>query len=436
MVDTWQSRLAHRLPFYYGWMVFGAAVGVAYSARPLMAVATLSIFVVPMTQEFGWSRGLFSGAVSAGGLVAVAISPLAGRVIDRYGGGVVVASASAISGICAVGLSLISQPWAFYGLYVPARAVFAGPLELGTSTAVSNWFIRRRSLALALLLVGQGTGLALMPLVAQLLIGGWGWRAAWASLGIFTLSVGILPPVLLMVRRPEDIGLEADPVPEHKPSIQGKLASTTGNRPAGAATEPNLTVGEALHTRAFWVLTLFSIAGFVVQAGVSLHQVPHLIQQGVGGPAAAFSASVFALSQTVGGVIWATLARRVPLRLLLSLTGLTAAAGALGIGATSSLPGGVLWALALGTGVGGLHMLLRLIYADYYGRRNLGSIRGLTIGAQIGGQVIGPVTAGFMFDLTGGYQLPFRAFAIALSLAAVLVLAATPPRKALEEPFK
>jgi hypothetical protein len=191
MVDTWQSRLAHRLPFYYGWMVFGAAVGVAYSARPLMAVATLSIFVVPMTQEFGWSRGLFSGAVSAGGLVAVAISPLAGRVIDRYGGGVVVASASAISGICAVGLSLISQPWAFYGLYVPARAVFAGPLELGTSTAVSNWFIRRRSLALALLLVGQGTGLALMPLVAQLLIGGWGWRAAWASLGIFTLSVGI-----------------------------------------------------------------------------------------------------------------------------------------------------------------------------------------------------------------------------------------------------
>jgi MFS family permease len=104
----------------------------------------------------------------------------------------------------------------------------------------------------------------------------------------------------------------------------------------------------------------------------------------------------------------------------------------MGIGASSSLSGGVLWALALGAGVGGLHLLLRLIYADYYGRQNLGSIRGLTIGAQIGGQVIGPVTAGFMFDMTGGYQLPFRAFAIVLSLAAVLVLAATPPRQVRE----
>jgi OFA family oxalate/formate antiporter-like MFS transporter len=422
--------LAQRLPFYFGWVVFSAAVGVAYSARPLMSVATLSIFVVPMTEEFDWSRGLFSGAVSAGGLVAVAISPLAGRIIDRYGGGMVVGSASAISGVCAIGLSLVSQSWAFYSLYVPGRAVFAGPLELGTSTAVSNWFIRRRALALALLLIVQGTGLALMPLVAQLLIGGWGWRFAWASLGIFTLSVGVLPPFLLMVRRPEDMGLEADPVPKGKSSSDGNSSGATENRPASAATEPNLTVGEALHTRAFWVLILFSIAGFVVQAGVSLHQVPHLIQQGVAGPAAAFSASVFALSQTVGGVIWATLARRVPLRLLLSLTGLTAAAGAMGIGASSSLSGGVLGALALGSGVGGLHLLLRLIYADYYGRQNLGSIRGLTIGAQIGGQVIGPVTAGFMFDVTGGYQLPFRAFAIVLSLAAVLVLAATPPRRA------
>jgi OFA family oxalate/formate antiporter-like MFS transporter len=401
-----------------------------------MAVATLSIFVVPMTEEFGWSRGLFSGAVSVGGLLAVAISPLAGRIIDRYGGGIVVASASAISGISAVALSLVSQPWAFYGLYVPGRAVFAGPLELGTSTAVSNWFIRRRPLALALLLVGQGTGLALMPLVAQLLIGGWGWRAAWASLGIYTLCVGVLPPLLLMVRRPEDIGLEADPVSKPISAADGNPSRAPENRPAGAGAEPNLTVREALHTRAFWVLVLFSVAGFVVQAGVSLHQVPHLIQQGVAGPAAAVSASVFALSQTIGGSIWATLARRMPLRILLSLTGLTAAVGAMGMGASSLLSGGVLWALALGAGVGGLHLLLRLIYADYYGRQNLGSIRGLTIGAQIGGQVIGPVTAGFMFDITGGYQLPFRAFAIVLFLAAVLVLAATPPRKAYEEPSR
>jgi MFS transporter, OFA family, oxalate/formate antiporter len=426
-MKAWQTRLANRLPFYYGWIVLAVAVGVGYSSRPLMSVATLSVFVVPMTEHFGWSRGLFSGAVSLGGLCAVAISPLAGRVIDRYGGGVVVATVSAISSFCALGLSLINQAWAFYALYVPGRAGFAGPLELGTSTAVSNWFIRRRPLALALLMAWQGTGLALMPLVAQLIIGGWGWRTAWAALGLFTLCLAVLPPLLLMARRPEDLGLEADPRP------QVRAAAPAGEGPAAAAApgihtaEVSFTVGQALHTRAFWVLVLFSVAGFVVQAGVSLHQVPHFIQQGVPGPAAATTAGAFALSQTVGGVIWATLARRTALRVLLSLAGFTAALGALGVAASSTLPPGLLAALALGIGVGGFHLLLRLVYADYYGRQYLGSIRGLTIGAQIGGQVIGPIIAGVMFDITGGYHIPFRGFAVVLALAAVLVLAATPP---------
>ena len=81
----------------------------------------------------------------------------------------------------------------------------------------------------------------------------------------------------------------------------------------------------------------------------------------------------------------------------------------------------------LGVGVGGIHLLLRLTWADYYGRLHLGSIRGLTLPAQIGGQAIGPIVAGFMFDSTGGYQTPFTVFGIIVAFAAVMVLAATPP---------
>jgi OFA family oxalate/formate antiporter-like MFS transporter len=92
---------------------------------------------------------------------------------------------------------------------------FAGPLGLATSTSVSNWFIRRRLLALVLLSANQGAGLALMPLAAQFIIGGWGWRTAWASLGMYTLAVGVLP-AWLMARRPEDMGLEADPARSKK----------------------------------------------------------------------------------------------------------------------------------------------------------------------------------------------------------------------------
>ena len=278
-----------------------------------MAVATLSVFAVPMTREFGWSYGLFSGVVSLGGLCAIGVSPFVGRLIDRYGSGVILAVTSAIVGSCAFGLSLVGQAWAFYALYVPGRMAFASPLELGTTTAINNWFIRRRAFALFLLTVSQSTGLAAMPLVADFLIGGWGWRNAWAWLGIFTLVVGILPALLLVSRRPEDMGLTADPRRGESRTAQGqpraptsgksrekegsgKDAATEGSdqRPRATATVPlqenSYTVSRALRTRAFYVMAVFSGAGFMVQAGVSLHQVSHFINQGLDPSLAALTA--------------------------------------------------------------------------------------------------------------------------------------------------
>ena len=104
-----RARLARRLPFYYGWLVFAIASSTSYTSRPLMSVAVLSVFVVPMTEAFGWSRGLFAGAVSVGGLCAVAVSPVAGRLVDRYGAGVMIGVSSAVAGACAVGLSSVSH---------------------------------------------------------------------------------------------------------------------------------------------------------------------------------------------------------------------------------------------------------------------------------------------------------------------------------------
>ena len=426
--------MARLLPFYYGWVILALSASASYTARPLMSVATLSVFVVPMTEQFGWSRGMFSGVVSLGGLCAIAISPLVGRFIDRYGSGIMIAATSAVAGVCAVGLAVVSQSWAFYALYVPGRAFFAAPLELGTSTAVSNWFIRRRPLSNALLSISQGTGLAMMPLVAQFIILEWGWRSAWASLGIYTLALGVLPPLLLMARRPEDMGLEVDPASGSQTRAR-ETAARLGTTPRvdSAATEVNFTVRQALGTRAFWLLAVFSAAGFMVQAGVSLHQVPHFILQGVPGHQAALTASTFALAQVLGGLLWSSLVLWVPLRFVLALSGLAVAVGALGTGLSSTLWGGIPAAASLGVGVGGLHLLLRLAWADYYGRSYLGSIRGLTLPVQIGGQAMGPIIAGFSYDATESYWTPFLLFAVAVALAALLVVYATPPTRRVGE---
>jgi MFS family permease len=426
--DRSRRRLAGALPFYYGWVVLAAAALTSYSSRPLMAATTLSVFVVPMTEHFGWSRGLFSGALSLGGLCAVAISPVVGKLIDRYGSGVVLAVTTAVIGGCAVGLSLVNHAWAFYSLYVPGRALFAIPLELGTATAVSNWFLRRRPLALAVLSATQGVGLAAMPLIAQVIIGGWSWRVAWASLGLSTITIAVLPTLLLIARRPEDMGLELDPRPV--PAIL-PVGGPSGVRPAAsvALAEEDFTVREALHSRAFWALAAFASAAFVVQGGVILHQVPHFINQGLSASTAALTASTFAISQVLGGLVWSIWARRVPIRFLLSLTGLCVTAGAMGTAASGSLGWGMAAATALGIGMGGVHLLLRLVWADYYGRTNLASIRGLTLPMQIAGQTIGPITSGYIFDATGTYRWAFFGFGSVASLGALIVLAAARPKK-------
>jgi MFS family permease len=406
-----------------------------------------------MTREFGWSYGLFSGVVSLGGLCAIGISPFVGRLIDRYGSGVILAVTSAIVGCCAFGLSLVGQAWAFYALYVPGRMAFASPLELGTTTAINNWFIRRRALALFLLTVSQSTGLAAMPLVANFLIGEWGWRNAWAWLGIYTLAVGILPALLLVARRPEDMGLTADPrrgeprVAQESAPTSPEVPAESGNGDAGdaasrsAAPQPdtpspatlpenNYTVSRALRTRAFYVMAIFSGAGFMVQAGVSLHQVSHFINQGLDPSLAALTAGAFAFCQMLGGFVWASLAsRRAPIRILLAASAFCVSGGALGVQASATLAWGLPAASILGAGVGGLHLLLRLAWAEYYGREHLGSITGITLPVQVGGQALGPVIAGFLYDFTGSYLWPFRIFSTAVFIAGILVLIATPPRE-------
>ena len=292
-----RTRLANKLPFYYGWVILAVASVPSFGSRPVMAVATLSVFVVPMTDEFGWSRGQFSGAVSLGAVLGLVVSPFAGRLVDRYGSGIMLSASAAVVGICAIGLSMTSPVWSFYAMYVPGRAVFSSTLELGTSTAVSNWFIRRRPSALAYMGIIQSIGLTIFPVVAQVMINGWGWRTAWLALGIFTISTGIIPVLLLMARRPEDMGLEPDPQRNWQQKTNPDSVTASSGVESSLQSknaEVNYTVRQALRTRAFWILALFSVFGFIVQAGVSLHQVPHYIGQGVDIRLAAITASVFA----------------------------------------------------------------------------------------------------------------------------------------------
>jgi len=193
------QALARRLPFFYGWVVAGCAM-CSNVARQGAAVATLSMFVVPMTLEFGWSRTGISGAVSLGSLLGALAAPVIGPLFDRHGSrAMLVASAVVVSACCVALAGTQSLAW-FYAAFALSRMTFSTPFDVGTTSAIANWFLRRRALAMSLLSVSIGLGLAVIPFVTQLVVVGQGWRAGWLMLAAVVLVLGALPQWLLLVR--------------------------------------------------------------------------------------------------------------------------------------------------------------------------------------------------------------------------------------------
>jgi len=410
--------LAPRLPFFYGWVVL-ACVCLAGFARQGPAVAVLSVFMVPMGESLGWTRTEMAGAVSLGGVLAAIVSPLLGPVLDRRGARLILGLAVLSTGLATMSLSLVTTLAGFYGLFCFARMVWAGPFDLGLYGALNNWFVARRARANSIASLAQMAGLVALPIVAQLAMRDGGWRSGWVAVGATVLVVGFLPVWLFVVRRPEDLGLAPDGL--------APRGSRAGGGTSAAPVEPRFSRGEALRTRAFWLVALYTVFLFPVQAGVSLHQAPHLIERGLSPVVAATVISFFSAMSAVASFAIGFLPRRVALRRALAGAALLVAAGTLGLIAVEGAVSAYAFAGLFGLGIGGALTLLPMAWADYFGRDSYGAIRGVALSLQVVAQAVGPVLSGVLRDLTGSYTLSLSVFGGLAVLAAVSVLAARRP---------
>src|SRR5258706_10591049 len=401
--------LLARLPFHYGWLIL-ACVCCAGFARQGPAVATLSIFVEPMTREFGWSRTALSGAVSLGGVLGALSAPILGPVLDRHGARLVLCAAILVSGSCCMLLSLTPSLLAFYLLSCVARMTWAGPFDLGIYSAIANWFVARRAFANSIATVVQSLGIVTLPLIAQLVMAapGHDWRDGWLAIGATVLVVGFVPTWLLLVRRPEDVGL----MPDRAPASTGPAGSTIA--------EPAFTRAQALRTRAFWLLALYTVLVYPVQAGASLHQAAHLIERGIAPTTAAAVVSTFSVMSAVTSLACAFLPRALPLRYPLALCGALFGVGMLAMIAVATPSDGFVAGGLFGIGIGGILTLVPGAWADYFGRASYGAIRGLALSAQVLAQATGPLLSGALRDWSGDYVLSLQCLAV-LSFASVLV---------------
>jgi MFS transporter, OFA family, oxalate/formate antiporter len=138
-------------------------------------------------------------------------------------------------------LSQIGSLWSFYILFCLARMNWAGPFDPGIYGAVSNWFVARRAFATSVATVAQMAGLVAMPLIAEFTMVGHGWRGGRLAIGIVTLAVGFIPSWLVLVRRPDDLGLTTDraaPAATPEPSYSRRQAMRTADASPASSRMP------------------------------------------------------------------------------------------------------------------------------------------------------------------------------------------------------
>ena len=425
------SRLRVKPPrIFYGWYI----VGVGFLSHIVCAFhlsSTLSVFLKPLTEDLGVSRGLFSLLRSGEIVIGAVMAPFIGTLVDRYGGRWLMAGGAFLAGI---GFILLSQATAFWQFlmvrwfFVSVGGVFM--CYVTVTVTISRWFVKKRGRAIALASLGQGISKVGIPLLAASLFHWLGWRHTWTVFAIVTIALVVLPSVFVVRRSPEEMGLQPDGlvVPEVTPS--NDFGSTRPN-PDPTHVAPNIiwTRRQVVCTRAFWLLCLtFGMANVGI-AGLNLHVFAHISDIGYPNFIAATVLSIIAFTQLGSTMFWGFISERVDIRKATMLMFLIQAAGiGVAVATRKLLP---LYAgfFIYGVGLGGSLVLQEVIWAAYYGRASLGTVRGLGMLITLAFGAVGAPFFGFVFDATGSYAASFISFALALLICAFLALLAHAPRQ-------
>ena len=413
-----------RLPFFYGWLL--VAVSFVTMAVGVNARTAFSLLYPPILNEFGWDRAVTAGVFSFGFLLSALITPFVGRVIDRRGPRIVVEISIATMGAGLLLATLAREPWQ---LYLTLGAMCGGGVNCFTyvthSTYLPHWFVRRRGLAISIAFSGVGIGsITILPWLQTRIASG-GWREGCWVLGILVLVV-LAPLNLLLRRRPEDIGLEADG------------ARSAGATPSHAANivdhdwaAVDWTLGRALRTARFWWLALGYFCSLFVWYAVQVHQTKYLTEIGFSAANAAWALGLVSLVAVPGQIALGHLSDRVGREWVWAI----ANAGFVLCCLTLILLDGhptmaLFWVMIIAQGTlgYGLTSVMGPIPAEIFAGRHAGGIFGMVMLSGILGGAAGPWFTGLLHDLTGSYAPAFW-ISIGLNVMSMLAIWRAAPRK-------
>ena len=410
----------HKL-FYGYWIIVVTFLCLAIQSGA--GIYAFSLFYKPLQAEFDWGRGAISAAFTICFIVHGLASPFIGRMVDHYGARKVISLGALITGLGFLWLTLMQNLWSFYAGYVVIGLGMTAIGPIPTTQVVSNWFTKRRGLAIGMMSTGIGIGgLVLAPLVGAYLIPSFGWRASYLAIAVLTWVL-IIPTALLVIKaRPADIGLYPD-------GLEAAEATAEANLTAQAS--EGWALNMALKTSTFWLITVaFTVANFN-QLGIIQHQVNHLTDTGFPLATAATALGAVGLFSAIGKFGFGWLCDQMPAKHAASISyALQIAAIIMLISLKPTSPLAMIWlyAIVMGLGVGGWMPTMSILISANFGLASYGAIFGMVSLVHYLGGAFGPLVAGQMFDVMQTYYWVFIIFLVLYTVAISLMLAVRHPK--------
>ena len=418
-----QPRISIFWPFrkiYYGWAIVTASMFSAAASVPMQG-PIMGVFQRPIQDDLGWTSTSISIGFAIGSGMGGIGSIWVGRILDNRGArGVTVISGAIIVG-CMIGLASMTQVWHFWGLFGLARGTAAAGAQLATMVALASWFVKKRGRIVGLLGVGQRVGQVIMPIPILAIIVTLGWREAWLALAGFAFLAIVIPSAIYMRRRPEDYGL--------MPDGQHAVENLPTNSVSESAGEELWTLAEAKRTKTLWALIIGQAAVILAVNATNLHITASFIDNGLTQSAAVTATTIYLAVAALSVFGWGLVMEHVHTRLLAVISvALYFVSMILAIAANSFLIA-VFFSLAYGSALGVWTVVSRMLFANYFGRKSFGTIRGFAAPIMSGVSMIGPIFAGLIRDFTDDYDFAFWVFSLVFVIALIAFSVAKPVSK-------
>lgn len=399
-------------PIYYGWVIaFTLAItetiswGVIYYA--------FTVFIKPMETELGWSRAELTGGFSLMALVMGLMAFPVGAWIDKHGSRLLMTIGSILASLLILAWSQVETLTHFYLISAALGVCAAAVLYEPAFAVMATWFIRQRGRALAIITFAAGLASTIFIPLSDALLNAVGWRDAVLILGLFLGLTTIPPHLIVLRRRPADLGLLPD----------GELNAIDNS----TRTIPlSRSLSDALHSRFFWLLTLAFSISVLASSALRVHLIPLLTDFGIDATTAAFVSGSIGLMQVVGRIFFAPLEARFSARLMVTGVFMMQAASmaVLLLGSSALVIG--LFLILFGTSYGAKTLAKAAVIGELFGSAYYGRISSVMAVFITFAGTAAPVGAGLLYDYTGSYQAMLWGVVILASASAVVIALSRP----------